>query len=91
MISAGVKIAGCTVHMVSADMDGGPIIGQAAVPVLPDDTAQSLAKRILKQEHALYPVCLKLLAEGKARLSQGGVRFTPDIVSQGTLHNPKGA
>lgn len=71
MIDAGVKIAGCTVHFVSTEMDSGPIIGQAAVPVLPDDDADSLAARILMQEHKLYPSCIKLLAGGKARLTTG--------------------
>ena len=55
MIDAGVKLAGCTVHYVSADVDSGPIIGQAAVPVIPGDTPESLAARILEQEHKLYP------------------------------------
>ena len=73
MIDAGVKIAGCTVHFVSADLDGGPIIGQAAVPVLPNDTHKTLAERILEQEHKLYPACLKILVTGGARLSAGKV------------------
>lgn len=88
MIDAGVKIAGCTVHLVSAEMDAGPIIGQAAVPVLPDDDAGSLAKRILSQEHLLYPVCLKLLVGGNARLSGGVIRYDSSIASSSNLINP---
>ncbi len=63
-IEAGVRFAGCTIHFVSADMDAGPIIMQAAVPLLPDDTPQSLAERILAQEHIMFPQALKWLAQG---------------------------
>lgn len=55
----GVKIHGCTVHLVTEKMDDGPILGQAAVPVVPDDTEQTLAQRVLEQEHILYPRALK--------------------------------
>ncbi|CAI3923249.1 Folate-dependent phosphoribosylglycinamide formyltransferase PurN (PurN) (PDB:1C2T) (PUBMED:25013077) [Commensalibacter communis] len=58
-IKAGMKVHGCTVHIVTEDMDQGPILGQAVVPVLPNDTEHSLAKRLLKQEHLLYPQVLK--------------------------------
>lgn len=67
-LAAGVKISGCTVHVVRADVDAGPILGQAAVPVLPGDTPDSLAARILKAEHALYPLCIRGLGEGWLRL-----------------------
>ena len=63
-LEAGVKLHGCSVHLVSGELDGGPIIGQAAVPVLPDDDEAALAARVLAAEHRLYPICLKLLAEG---------------------------
>ncbi len=66
----GVKISGCTVHFVDEGMDTGPIILQAAVPVRDDDDPESLAARILKQEHQLYPRALKLYVEG--RLKQVG-------------------
>ncbi|MEM6413360.1 MAG: phosphoribosylglycinamide formyltransferase [Pseudomonadota bacterium] len=69
MIEQGVKIAGCTVHFVSPAMDEGPIIGQAALAVRPDDTPETLADRILELEHKLYPSCVRLLVEGKARIS----------------------
>lgn len=64
-LEAGVKLAGCTVHFVRPEMDTGPIIAQAAVPVLADDTPESLAARILEQEHVIYPMALRLVAEGR--------------------------
>ena len=67
-LAAGVKLAGCTVHVVREAVDQGPIIGQAAVPVLPDDDADSLAARVLRAEHRLYPRCLQLFAEGRVRI-----------------------
>jgi phosphoribosylglycinamide formyltransferase-1 len=72
-LEAGVKISGCTVHFVTEDLDGGPIIAQTAVPVCEGDTAQSLAARILRAEHALYPQALALVAAGRARLCDGRV------------------
>lgn len=68
----GVKIAGCTVHFVDAGTDTGPIICQAAVPVLEGDTEESLSARILVEEHRCYPLAVKLFAEGK--LSVAGRR-----------------
>lgn len=88
MIDAGVKVAGCTVHFVSAVMDEGPIIGQAALPVLPGETAESLSERILELEHKLYPACLKLLIEKKARMSGGTVRHDTSVGAKGQLFNP---
>jgi len=88
MIEAGVKVAGCTVHFVSAEVDAGPIIGQAVVPVLPGDDADKLAARILEQEHRLYPACLKLLVEGNARLTAGTVTYDPSVIAEGALLNP---
>jgi len=67
-IEAGVKLHGCTVHFVTPELDDGPIIVQAAVPVLPDDDEDSLAARVLEQEHKAYPLALKLVAEGRVRL-----------------------
>jgi phosphoribosylglycinamide formyltransferase 1 len=63
-LADGVKIHGCTVHFVAAAMDEGPIIAQAAVPVLDDDTPESLAARVLAQEHVIYPAALARVAEG---------------------------
>jgi phosphoribosylglycinamide formyltransferase 1 len=68
-IDAGSRISGCTVHFVTADLDAGPIIAQAAVPVLPGDDADTLAARILRQEHRLYPLVVRWFAEGRISLS----------------------
>ncbi|NTJ63925.1 phosphoribosylglycinamide formyltransferase [Agrobacterium rhizogenes] len=70
-IDAGMRIAGCTVHFVTEGMDEGPVVGQAAVPVLTDDTADSLAARVLTVEHQIYPQSLRLLAEGKVKMDGG--------------------
>ena len=67
-LSAGVKIVGCTVHMVRTEMDSGPIIAQAAVPVLGGDTPESLAARVLEAEHRIYPLALALVASGRVRI-----------------------
>ncbi|MCK8781592.1 phosphoribosylglycinamide formyltransferase [Rhizobium sp. NTR19] len=72
-LDSGMKIAGCTVHFVTEGMDEGPIVAQAAVPVMPGDTADSLAARVLTVEHKLYPLALQLLADGKARMEDGRV------------------
>lgn len=65
-LAAGVKLHGCTVHLVTDDMDAGPIVAQAVVPVLPGDTEDALAARVLRQEHAVYPAALAVLAGGQA-------------------------
>lgn len=64
-LEAGVKLHGCTVHLVTPELDDGPILVQAAVPVLPGDTADTLAARVLEQEHKAYPQALRLLADGR--------------------------
>lgn len=64
----GVRVTGCTVHLVDAEVDHGPIVVQAAVPVLPGDDEASLAARILEQEHRCYPLALRLLCEGRLRV-----------------------
>ena len=74
-LDAGVKISGCTVHFVTEDLDSGPIIAQAAVPVHEGDSAQALAARILGAEHQLYPQALALVASGRATLAEGRVRI----------------
>ena len=68
-LQAGVKIAGCTVHYVRPEMDEGPIIMQAAVPVLAGDSEENLADRILVQEHLIYPAAVRLIAEGRVRVA----------------------
>ncbi|MBT5665734.1 MAG: phosphoribosylglycinamide formyltransferase, partial [Rhodospirillaceae bacterium] len=67
-LDMGVKVVGCTVHFVRADVDTGPIIAQAAVPVLQDDDAGSLAARVLEKEHEIYPRALRLCAEGRVTI-----------------------
>ncbi|MBV8524928.1 MAG: phosphoribosylglycinamide formyltransferase [Acetobacteraceae bacterium] len=63
-LAAGVKLHGCTVHLVTERIDSGPILAQAAVPVLPGDTETALTDRVLRQEHILYPLTLALVASG---------------------------
>ena len=75
-LDAGVRIHGCTVHFVTPEMDDGPIIAQAAVPVLTGDAEETLAARVLKAEHQLYPLALRLVAEGKARMEDGRTVFS---------------
>jgi phosphoribosylglycinamide formyltransferase-1 len=67
-LEQGVRIAGATVHFVDEEMDHGPIIAQAAVPVYPDDTEESLSARILAQEHRIYPQAIQLFAEGRLEI-----------------------
>lgn len=67
-LDAGVKIHGATVHFVTAELDHGPIVAQAAVPVLSGDTEHSLAQRVLQQEHLLYPQAVRQFVEGKISL-----------------------
>jgi phosphoribosylglycinamide formyltransferase-1 len=74
-LEAGVRIHGCTVHFVTAETDAGPIIAQAAVPVLTGDSEADLAARVLKAEHELYPLALKLVAEGKVWMVNGQTMF----------------
>jgi phosphoribosylglycinamide formyltransferase-1 len=90
-LEAGVRLAGCTVHFVSAEVDGGPIIGQAAVPVRPDDTAETLAARVLVAEHRLYPACLAAVAAGHIVLAAGRSRWQAAArAAEGLLLNPPG-
>jgi formyltetrahydrofolate-dependent phosphoribosylglycinamide formyltransferase len=86
-LAAGVKLHGCTVHLVRAGVDAGPVIAQAAVPVLPDDTEASLAARVLAQEHLLYPAALGWLAAGLVRVEEGVARVAARGAS-GALANP---
>lgn len=69
VLAEGVRITGCTVHFMRPEMDLGPIVAQAAVPVLGGDTPDTLAARVLKAEHVLYPWALRLVASGRARVS----------------------
>lgn len=76
-IAAGVRISGCTVHFVSSEMDAGPIVAQAAVPVLAGDTPEALAARVLTAEHRLYPAALAVVAQGQAVLNGNVVDMQP--------------
>ena len=85
----GVKIAGCTVHFVTEGVDEGPIIIQAAVPVLEGDTAESLSARILAEEHRIYPKAVQLFAEGRLRVNGRQVSISgAEQAGPGVLLNP---
>jgi len=71
-LEAGVRIHGCTVHFVTPAVDSGPIIAQAAVPVLPGDTEEQLAARVLREEHRIYPQAIRWICEGRVALEPGG-------------------
>ncbi|MEO1038339.1 MAG: phosphoribosylglycinamide formyltransferase [Pseudomonadota bacterium] len=90
-LDQGVRVHGCTVHYVRPEMDDGPIVGQAAVPVLPGDDAEALADRVLEAEHQLYPACVRLILEGKARVTAERVRGALESAPDGAalLANPK--
>jgi phosphoribosylglycinamide formyltransferase-1 len=75
-IEAGCKVAGATVHFVTAALDHGPIIAQAAVPVLPDDTPEALAARVLEREHVMYPRALSWLVHDRLQRRDGIVTHT---------------
>jgi phosphoribosylglycinamide formyltransferase 1 len=87
-LAAGVKIHGASVHVVVPEVDSGPIIAQAAVPVRDDDTEESLAARVLAAEHRLYPLALKLLAEGRVRVIAGRCLVDGATGETGTLIVP---
>ena len=74
VVASGVRFTGCSVHFVSPEMDEGPIIAQAAVPVPPEATAEAVAAAVLEQEHVLYPQALRLLAEGRLSIEGQRVR-----------------
>ena len=90
VLEAGVRFAGCTVHFVRPAMDDGPIIVQAAVPVLPDDDPDTLAARVLEQEHRIYPLAVRLIAEGRARVSGEKVVIDGAELPDHALMNPAG-
>lgn len=84
-LADGVKLHGCTVHVVRAEMDVGPIIAQAAVPVVEGDDPDSLAARVLKAEHALYPAALALFASGRAVVEGERVRISGESAAPPAL------
>jgi len=87
-LAAGVKFSGCTVHFVRAAVDTGPIIAQAVVPVLDGDDEDRLADRILAAEHRLYPLALRLLAEGRLTIDGNRVFAAGAAAADGVLVNP---
>lgn len=89
-LAAGVRFAGCTVHFVRDETDTGPIIVQAAVPVLPDDTEASLAARVLEAEHRAYPLALRLVAEGRVRVEgERAIVDAPAATPESHLNPPR--
>lgn len=87
-LDEGVRIHGCTVHFVTAELDHGPVVVQAAVPVLDGDDEDSLAARILRYEHQIYPQAVRWFAEGKLSLIDGKVRIAADLVDTTVLLSP---
>lgn len=88
-LAAGVRIHGCTVHFVTPQLDHGPVIIQAAVPVLPGDTEETLAARVLGEEHRIYPQALRWLCEDRVTMDAGGRVIIRDAVqASGALRSP---
>jgi phosphoribosylglycinamide formyltransferase-1 len=87
-LAAGVKLHGATVHFVVPDMDSGPIIAQAAVAVRDDDSAETLAARVLAVEHRIYPLALRLLATERIRCTDGRCMIDGLVASDATLIVP---
>jgi phosphoribosylglycinamide formyltransferase-1 len=88
VLRSGARISGCTVHFVVPELDSGPIIAQAAVPVFPGDGTDALASRILAAEHKLYPLALRLLAEGRIVLAGDRVVYQRVQDAAGELYSP---
>jgi phosphoribosylglycinamide formyltransferase 1 len=78
VLASGAKVSGCTVHLVTEIPDGGPIVLQAAVPVRDDDTPATLAARVRREEHHLYPLVVRFFAEGRLRIVGNRVRILPE-------------
>ncbi|MEO3387675.1 phosphoribosylglycinamide formyltransferase [Mesorhizobium sp. CAU 1741] len=89
-LEAGMRIHGCSVHFVTEGMDEGPIVAQAAVPVMPDDNADTLEARVLRAEHRLYPLAVTLVALGKARM-EGSRVVLSGVGAEGVLLSPGAA
>ncbi len=87
-LADGVRYTGCTVHYVRPDCDAGPIVAQAAVPVAPDDTPETLAERVLLSEHQIYPEAVRLIAEGRTRIVNEHVLVSGTALPPSTI-NPK--
>lgn len=87
-LESGTKFAGCTVHFVDELLDSGPIIIQAIVPVLQDDTVETLSKRILAQEHRIYPEAIELFAQDRISVNGRRVLIRNVVESEGAMTNP---
>jgi phosphoribosylglycinamide formyltransferase-1 len=87
-LATGVKITGATVHFVTPEMDSGPIIAQAAVPVHDDDTVETLTARVLAIEHRIYPLALRLVAEERVRIVNGRCRIDGALPAETALIVP---
>jgi phosphoribosylglycinamide formyltransferase-1 len=87
-LDQGVRLHGCTVHMVTPALDSGPIVVQAAVPVLPDDDEARLAARVLEQEHRIYPVAIRWFLDGKLTIEGGRVRNVANCRYPGAAISP---
>lgn len=87
-VDYGVKLAGCTVHFVDESVDGGPVIIQAVVPVFDDDTDETLSERILRYEHKIYPMAIKLIAEGRVKLEGRKVKISGVEKKEWAFTNP---
>lgn len=85
-LETGVRVHGATVHFVTAELDGGPIIVQAVVPVLPDDSEDELAERVLVQEHRMYPQAVRWIIEERVRLDQGRVTVLAAPAANGIVN-----
>ncbi len=91
-IESGVAQHGASVHFVTPDLDGGPIIIQAAVPVLPGDTPERLADRVLKEEHRIFPLAIRWFAEGRLQVRAGRVLLDDQVrAEQGLIATPEPA
>ena len=89
-LAAGAKTHGCTVHFVTPAVDSGPIIAQAAVPVLPGDTEETLAARVLSEEHRIFPQAVRWFLEGKLRLENGQVTIDASCRNTEAAVSPPG-
>ncbi|MBM3482481.1 MAG: phosphoribosylglycinamide formyltransferase [Alphaproteobacteria bacterium] len=88
VLAAGARISGCTVHYVRPEVDAGPIIVQAAVPVLPDDTVDALQARVHRVEHVIYPLAVELIAKGRVRIEGDLVRLSGVTTEDARLISP---
>ena len=89
-IESGMRVHGCSVHFVTPELDDGPVIAQAVVPILPGDDSDTLAARVLTVEHNLYPLAVRMLATGKVRM-QGDKAILSGVTAEGALMSPGAA